>query len=148
MSEGPLQRTSIPAGHDAGLRKQKPDAAEPIAAAFGEYLSRELRARNWTIRALGLRSGVDHTTISRLIHGKRVPTLRTASRLSEALQGPHPGPVPSVVVGSGLGDAVERVAAALGADPSLNAPTRATILRYYVDVRTAGLSASVPPSDE
>jgi predicted transcriptional regulator len=40
-------------------------------------------------RALARRSGVDHTTISRIVAGDREPQLRTAQKLYRALVQPR-----------------------------------------------------------
>ena len=144
------ERSTVPFGDDAGQREPKSNSAaeERIAQAFGDYLARELRARNWTIRSLAIRSGVDHTTISRLIRGQRVPTLRTATRLNEALEGPDPGPMPNIAINQGASDPIQRVADALSSDPTLDARTRAAILRYYVRIRSAAREArGLKPDD-
>ena len=52
---------------------------------FGQWLNDELRARKLTQRQLACRSGVDHSTISRLTRGNRTPSLRTVDRLARSL---------------------------------------------------------------
>jgi len=52
---------------------------------FGEWLNAQLQARKLTQRQLAQKSGVDHSTISRLIRGVRVPSLRTANLLAHGL---------------------------------------------------------------
>lgn len=54
---------------------------------FRDWLRRELRARRMSLRQLAERSGVNASTVSRIMRGERRPTLRTALRLSRALQG-------------------------------------------------------------
>jgi transcriptional regulator with XRE-family HTH domain len=69
-----------------------PTAPEPVLSStspggrtFGEWLSIQLKARKLSQRQLAERSGVDHSTISRLLRGSRVPSLRTANRLAHSL---------------------------------------------------------------
>jgi len=52
---------------------------------FGQWLNAQLQARKLTQRQLAQKSGVDHSTISRLIRGVRVPSLRTANLLAHGL---------------------------------------------------------------
>jgi transcriptional regulator with XRE-family HTH domain len=53
--------------------------------AFNHWLQVQLHARKLSQRQLAQKSGVDHSTISRLIHGDRVPSLRTATMLAHGL---------------------------------------------------------------
>ncbi len=53
--------------------------------AFNQWLQVQLRARKLTQRQLAQKSGVDHSTISRLVSGDRMPSLRTATRLAQGL---------------------------------------------------------------
>lgn len=57
--------------------------------AFNQWLQVQLRARKLTQRQLAQKSGVDHSTISRLMSGNRVPSLRTATRLAQGLGMPQ-----------------------------------------------------------
>lgn len=52
---------------------------------FDQWLRVQLKARNLTQRQLAQKSGVDHSTISRLTRGDRVPSLRTATMLVRGL---------------------------------------------------------------
>jgi transcriptional regulator with XRE-family HTH domain len=53
--------------------------------AFKQWLQVQLKARKLTQRQLAQKSGVDHSTISRLMRGDRAPSLRTATLLAHAL---------------------------------------------------------------
>ena len=53
--------------------------------AFNEWLEVQLKARKLTQRQLAQKSGVDHSTISRLLRGDRTPSLRTATLLLRGL---------------------------------------------------------------
>jgi len=52
---------------------------------FNQWLDVQLRARKLTQRQLAQKSGVDHSTISRLMRGDRTPSLRTAALLVRGL---------------------------------------------------------------
>jgi transcriptional regulator with XRE-family HTH domain len=56
---------------------------------FNTWLQLQLKARKLTQRQLAQKSGVDHSTISRLIRGDRVPSLRTAALLARCLEMPQ-----------------------------------------------------------
>ena len=107
-----------------------------LAENFGEHLRRELRARNWTIRYFALRSGVDHSTISRLMKGQREPTLATAIRLDAALHGPSPSADPGIPGRGASFDPLDRIGAALSEDPVLDRRSVDEVLRYYQHVRS------------
>lgn len=53
---------------------------------FNLWLRRQLRERRISQRQLAMLSGVDHSTISRLLRGDRAPTLETATKLAHALR--------------------------------------------------------------
>jgi transcriptional regulator with XRE-family HTH domain len=57
--------------------------------AFNQWLQVQLRARKLTQRQLAQKSGVDHSTISRLVRGDRIPSLRTVTLLARSLGMPH-----------------------------------------------------------
>jgi transcriptional regulator with XRE-family HTH domain len=67
---------------------ERHNRAMPEEETFATWLSRAMRARHMSQRTLAGRSGIDHSTISRIAAGGRSPTLRTAERLREALEGP------------------------------------------------------------
>jgi transcriptional regulator with XRE-family HTH domain len=56
--------------------------------AFNKWLQAQLRAKRLTQRQLAQKSGVDHSTVSRLLRGERVPSLRTAAMLARGLGWP------------------------------------------------------------
>jgi transcriptional regulator with XRE-family HTH domain len=53
--------------------------------AFTQWLRLQLRARKLTQRQLAQKSGIDHSTISRLMRGDRTPSLRTVTLLARGL---------------------------------------------------------------
>ncbi len=63
-------------------------AMSPTRAAprtFNQWLQSQLKARKLTQRQLAQKSGVDHSTISRLMREDRVPSLLTATLLARSL---------------------------------------------------------------
>ena len=48
--------------------------------AFNEWLRAQLKAKKMSQRQLAQQSGVDHSTISRLIRGDRMPSLAESER--------------------------------------------------------------------
>jgi len=53
---------------------------------FNEWLRAQLKAKKMSQRQLAQQSGVDHSTISRLIRGDRMPSLGTATKLARGLR--------------------------------------------------------------
>src|SRR6186713_1699759 len=54
--------------------------------AFNEWLRSQLKAKKMSQRQLAQQSGVDHSTISRLVRGDRTPSLGTATKLARGLR--------------------------------------------------------------
>ena len=54
--------------------------------AFNDWLRAQLKAKKMSQRQLAQQSGVDHSTISRLIRGDRMPSLGTATKLARGLR--------------------------------------------------------------
>ncbi|MFN2484620.1 MAG: helix-turn-helix domain-containing protein [Candidatus Limnocylindria bacterium] len=54
--------------------------------SFNSWLRRQLKEKRMSQRQLALQSGVDHSTISRLIKGERTPSLGTATKLARGLR--------------------------------------------------------------
>jgi transcriptional regulator with XRE-family HTH domain len=54
--------------------------------SFNSWLRGQLKEKKMSQRQLALQSGVDHSTISRLIKGDRMPSLGTATRLARGLR--------------------------------------------------------------
>ncbi len=103
------------------------------AAVFGIWLRRRLRERRMSQRQLANLSGVNHSTISRLLVGDRTPSLDTATRLARALL------VANEDVGTELGFVAERpampiqrVEAALRGDEHLDEMDVRAIMETYI----------------
>ena len=93
--------------------------------AFNEWLRAQLKAKKMSQRQLAQQSGVDHSTISRLIRGDRMPSLGTATKLARGLRELRDDadtPQYLGLVASGATNPTARVEYALRAD---EAPERA-----------------------
>src|SRR3954451_825219 len=53
--------------------------------AFNEWLRTQLKVKKMSQRQLAQQSGVDHSTISRLVRGDRTPSLGTATKMARGL---------------------------------------------------------------
>lgn len=54
--------------------------------SFNAWLRGQLKEKKMSQRQLAIQSGVDHSTISRLIKGDRMPSLGTATKLARGLR--------------------------------------------------------------
>jgi transcriptional regulator with XRE-family HTH domain len=63
---------------------------EPIDLSFAIWLSRQLRRHRVTQREVARRSGLNHSTISRILLGHREPSWGTVQRLALAVGYPPP----------------------------------------------------------
>ncbi len=110
----------------------------PTGRAFNEWLRAQLKAKKMSQRQLAQQSGVDHSTISRLVRGDRMPSLGTATKLARGLRelrddGEMPAYLPFVA--SGTTNPVARVEYALRSDDVLNEAQVRQIMEYYLAVR-------------
>jgi transcriptional regulator with XRE-family HTH domain len=106
--------------------------------AFNEWLRAQLKAKKMSQRQLAQQSGVDHSTISRLIRGDRMPSLGTATKLARGLREIREDSDASAALG--IVSAVPqnptaRVEYALRADEALTEPQVRQIMEYYLAVR-------------
>src|SRR5262245_53343780 len=91
--------------------------------AFNEWLRAQLKAKKMSQRQLAQQSGVDHSTISRLVRGDRTPSLGTATKLAKGLRELRDDadtPYYFGVIASGNSHPTARVEYALRADELLN----------------------------
>jgi transcriptional regulator with XRE-family HTH domain len=100
--------------------------------SFAHWLDAELRIRRLTQRGLAQRAGVNHSTITRLLQGDRVPSLATATRIADAL---GKGAGRESLADAGDPIPVGRVRAALRADPVLGEVDVSAVMRLYLTVR-------------
>ena len=105
---------------------------------FSEWLETQLRARRMSLRQLADRSGVNVSTVSRILHGKRRPSLRTAMLLSRALEPAQAAERPDLPIRLARGevDAVTTVERALRADPHLSDPAVHRLMILYHTLRS------------
>jgi transcriptional regulator with XRE-family HTH domain len=106
--------------------------------AFNEWLRAQLKAKKMSQRQLAQQSGVDHSTISRLIRGDRMPSLGTATKLARGLRELHDDadtPAYLGVVSSAPQNPTARVEYALRADEALAEAQVRQVMEYYLAVR-------------
>ena len=111
--------------------------------AFNEWLRAQLKAKKMSQRQLAQQSGVDHSTISRLIRGDRMPSLGTATKLARGLRELREDadtPQYLGLMSSGAANPTARVEYALRADDVLSEPQVRQIMEYYLAVRMRRLA--------
>src|SRR5664280_1148738 len=124
----------------------EPEAAPAVSGgrAFTQWLRLQLRARKLTQRQLAQKSGVDHSTISRLTRGNRTPSLRTATLLARGLGFPQDlGWLDGQSFGRSDTPAA-RVEYALRSDGLLTEAAVGRIMKVYLAARLRPLPASPP----
>lgn len=110
--------------------------------SFDEWLRTELKVRRMSQRRLAHISGVDHSTISRLVLGLRAPSLATVTRLVNGLRGlGHPIDTPDLfdVVTATAMHPTARVEYALRSDDLLSALQVERVMDYYLAARACRL---------
>jgi transcriptional regulator with XRE-family HTH domain len=121
--------------------------------AFNEWLRAQLKAKKMSQRQLAQQSGVDHSTISRLIRGDRMPSLGTATKLARGLREIREDSDTTAalgVVSVGPQNPTARVEYALRADEALSEPQVRQIMEYYLAVRVrrfARAYSGIGPAD-
>ncbi len=106
--------------------------------AFNDWLRAQLKAKKMSQRQLAQQSGVDHSTISRLLRGDRMPSLGTATKLARGLRELREDadtPQYLGLVASGSTNPTARIEYALRADELLSEPQVRQIMEYYLAVR-------------
>ena len=110
--------------------------------AFNEWLRAQLKIKKMSQRQLAQQSGVDHSTISRLIRGDRMPSLGTATKLARGLRELRDDadtPQYLRLVSAGAVNPTTRVEYALRADEWLTEAQVRQIMEYYLAVRIGRL---------
>jgi transcriptional regulator with XRE-family HTH domain len=118
--------------------------------AFNEWLRAQLKAKKMSQRQLAQQSGVDHSTISRLIRGDRMPSLGTATKLARGLRELREDADTAQylgVVSAGAMNPTARVEYALRADEMLSEPQVRQIMEYYLAVRMRRFGRAFQPSE-
>jgi transcriptional regulator with XRE-family HTH domain len=107
-------------------------ATDGSALPFDAWLTGELDAREMTPGRLSRLSGLHRSTISRLLHGERHPTVETATRIAVAL-----GSTRLPAGRERRTDIVARVRHELAADPTLSPRDVQRVMARYVLQRGA-----------
>ena len=118
--------------------------------AFNEWLRAQLKAKKMSQRQLAQQSGVDHSTISRLIRGDRMPSLGTATKLARGLRELHDDADTAQylgIVAGGSSNPTARVEYALRADELLTEPQVRQIMEYYLAVRMRRYGRTFQPTE-
>ena len=118
--------------------------------AFNEWLRAQLKAKKMSQRQLAQQSGVDHSTISRLIRGDRMPSLGTATKLARGLRELRDDadtPQYLGLVAAGNTNPTARVEYALRADELLSEPQVRQIMEYYLAVRMRRYGRTFQPPE-
>jgi transcriptional regulator with XRE-family HTH domain len=116
--------------------------------AFNEWLRAQLKAKKMSQRQLAQQSGVDHSTISRLVRGDRMPSLGTATKLARGLRELHDtdeGPQYLGLLGGATQNPTARVEYSLRADDALSEPQVRQVMEYYLAVRMRRLARTYGP---
>jgi len=125
--------------------RQRRTGSEPAALGvpgFDEWLRTQLRVRRMSQRQLAHLSGVDHSTISRLVLGLRAPSLATVTKLVQGLRGfGHAIDTPELfdMVSATDSRPTARVEYALRSDDMLSALQVERVMDYYLAVRACRL---------
>jgi transcriptional regulator with XRE-family HTH domain len=120
------------------------------ARGFNEWLRAQLKSKKMSQRQLAQQSGVDHSTISRLIRGDRMPSLGTATKLARGLRELRDDadtPQYLGLVASGSMNPTARVEYALRADDLLSEPQVRQIMEYYLAVRMRRFGRPFQPAE-
>ncbi len=116
---------------------------------FNEWLRAQLKAKKMSQRQLAQASGVDHSTISRLVRGDRTPSLGTATKLARGLRelrDDADAPQYLGLVSSGATiNPTARVEYALRGDDELGEPQVRQVMEYYLAVRMRRYARPVVP---
>ncbi|MBF6604714.1 MAG: helix-turn-helix transcriptional regulator [Chloroflexi bacterium] len=118
--------------------------------AFNEWLRGQLKAKKMSQRQLAQQSGVDHSTISRLIRGDRMPSLGTATKLARGLRELREDADTTQYLGlisAGPTNPTARVEYALRADEALGEVQVRQIMEYYLAVRMRRFGRPLPPAN-
>src|SRR5918996_2769185 len=106
--------------------------------SFNAWLRRQLKEKKMSQRQLALQSGVDHSTISRLIKGDRMPSLGTATKLARGLReiaDEADGPAYFATLNSRAVLPTTRVEYALRGDDTLTEADVRELMQAYINLR-------------
>ncbi len=106
--------------------------------SFNSWLRGQLKEKKMSQRQLALQSGVDHSTISRLIKGDRMPSLGTATALARGLREIHDeadGPAYFAILAARQVLPTARVEYALRGDELLTEADVRDLMQAYLSAR-------------
>ncbi|MGI8872478.1 MAG: helix-turn-helix domain-containing protein [Candidatus Limnocylindria bacterium] len=115
--------------------------------SFNSWLRSQLHEKKMSQRQLALQSGVDHSTISRLIKGDRMPSLGTATKLARGLReirDDAEGPAYFATLSSRQLLPTTRVEYALRGDDILTEADVRELMQAYVTLRSRRLRNGQP----
>jgi transcriptional regulator with XRE-family HTH domain len=115
--------------------------------SFNSWLRGQLKEKKMSQRQLALQSGVDHSTISRLIKGDRMPSLGTATKLARGLREIHEeSDRPTYLAGLASRQLMptSRVEYALRGDELLTETDVRDLMQAYITVRTRRSRVATP----
>jgi transcriptional regulator with XRE-family HTH domain len=124
---------------------------EPDEVQFRDWLTLQLRARRMSLRQLAHRSGVNVSTVSRIVRGERRPTLNTAVRLARVVRDAADEPSATRFFGSLTSDSIDpirEVERALRADDRLDDGDVRRVMQAYLDARRMSLGGRSPVAPE
>ena len=113
--------------------------------SFNAWLRGQLKEKKMSQRQLALQSGVDHSTISRLIKGDRMPSLGTATKLARGLReisDETEGPAYFASLNSRAVLPTSRVEYALRGDDALTEGDVRELMQTYISVRQRRLNGN------
>ena len=114
--------------------------------SFNSWLRGQLKEKKMSQRQLALQSGVDHSTISRLIKGDRMPSLGTATKLARGLREIHDeaeGPTYFAGLAARQPLPTSRVEYALRGDELLTESDVRELMQAYIAARSRRLRPAV-----
>ena len=115
--------------------------------SFNSWLRSQLKEKKMSQRQLALQSGVDHSTISRLIKGDRMPSLGTATKLARGLReirDDAEGPAYFASLAARQLLPTARVEYALRGDDALTDGDVRELMQTYIGVRNRRLRSNGP----
>lgn len=120
---------------------------EPDEVQFRDWLTLQLRARRMSLRQLAHRSGVNVSTVSRIVRGERRPTLHTAVRLARVVRDTADESSATRFFGALTSDSLDpirEVERALRADDQLDDGDVRLVMQAYLDARRVSLQGDRP----
>jgi transcriptional regulator with XRE-family HTH domain len=152
LAAGLVVTNQVPSGVAVAIEFGRAGSGWAGTIAFNIWLRRQLRERRMSQRQLAALSGVDHSTISRLLRQDRRPSLTTATKLVGALR--HVGSNQTEPDTAEYFDRIpeetvfpaRRVELALRADEQLDDDQVRRLMSMYLDARRRHRASAPIPS--